>query len=53
MVFAKWTVAKPSVEGPKSMAPAGLLRISVGLEHPGDIIADLKQALDCLGNRSA
>ena len=35
-----------SVEGPKSMAPAGLLRLSVGLEHPEDIIADLTQALD-------
>ncbi len=27
------------------MAPAGLLRISVGLEHPQDIIDDLYQAL--------
>jgi len=36
---------RASVEGPKSMAPAGLLRISVGLEHPQDIIDDLYQAL--------
>jgi O-succinylhomoserine sulfhydrylase len=26
----------------------GLVRISVGLEHPDDIIQDLKQALDNL-----
>lgn len=36
---------RASVEGPKSMAPAGLLRVSVGLEHPQDIIDDLTQAL--------
>ncbi|NGO52080.1 trans-sulfuration enzyme family protein [Allomesorhizobium camelthorni] len=36
---------RASVEGPNSMAPAGLLRISVGLEHPQDIIDDLCQAL--------
>jgi cystathionine gamma-synthase len=36
---------RASVEGPKTMAPAGLLRISVGLEHPQDIIDDLAQAL--------
>lgn len=29
---------RASVEGPKSMALSGLLRISVGLEHPQDII---------------
>jgi cystathionine gamma-synthase len=37
---------RASVEGPESTTPAGLLRISVGLEHPDDIIADLEQALD-------
>ena len=36
---------RASVEGEKSMAPAGLLRMSVGLEHPQDLIADLHQAL--------
>jgi cystathionine gamma-synthase len=36
---------RASVECPKSMAPAGLLRVSVGLEHPDDIIADLTKAL--------
>lgn len=39
---------RASVEGPKSMAPSGLLRVSVGLEHPQDIINDLTQALDRL-----
>ncbi|MBP9690785.1 PLP-dependent transferase, partial [Candidatus Woesebacteria bacterium] len=28
----------------------GLIRISVGLEHPDDIIADLKQAFDCISH---
>jgi cystathionine gamma-synthase len=36
---------RASVEGPMSMAPAGLLRVSVGLEHPQDIIDDLTEAL--------
>ncbi|KJS27358.1 MAG: cystathionine gamma-synthase [Hyphomonadaceae bacterium BRH_c29] len=39
---------RASVEGPGSMAPAGLLRLSVGLEHPEDIISDLKNALSVL-----
>lgn len=34
-----------SVEGPESRTPAGLLRLSIGLEHPDDLIADLEQAL--------
>ena len=40
---------RASVEGLKTMAPAGLLRLSVGLEHPEDIIDDLTQALNGLG----
>jgi cystathionine gamma-synthase len=36
---------RASVEGPESRTPPGLLRISVGLEHPDDLIADLDQAL--------
>ncbi|MFO1187586.1 MAG: PLP-dependent aspartate aminotransferase family protein [Alphaproteobacteria bacterium] len=36
---------RSSVEGPKSLAPPDLLRMSVGLEHPQDIIDDLCQAL--------
>ncbi len=34
-----------SVEGAFSVAPPSLLRISVGLEHADDLIADLRQAL--------
>jgi cystathionine gamma-synthase len=34
-----------SVEPPDSRTPPNLLRISVGLEHPDDLIADLEQAL--------
>jgi len=36
---------RASVEGPTTMAPVNLLRISVGLEHPDDLIDDLRQAL--------
>ena len=36
---------RASVEGPQTRAPEGLLRMSVGLEHPDDIVADLDQAL--------
>jgi cystathionine gamma-synthase len=37
-----------SVEGSKSISPHNLLRLSIGLEHPADLIADLKQALNQL-----
>jgi methionine-gamma-lyase len=30
--------------------PPGLVRLSVGIEHPNDLIADLQQALDRLGS---
>lgn len=36
---------RASVEGPTSRTPQNLLRVSVGLEHPDDLIADLAQAL--------
>ncbi len=36
---------RASSEGPASTTPANLLRVSVGLEHPNDLIADLRQAL--------
>lgn len=36
---------RASVEGPQSRTPQNLLRLSVGLEHPDDLIDDLKQAL--------
>lgn len=36
---------RASVEGPTSPVPPDLLRLSVGLEDAGDLIADLEQAL--------
>ncbi len=36
---------RASIEGPRSKTPRNLLRLSVGLEHPDDLIADLDQAL--------
>src|SRR5690606_37076106 len=36
---------RASIEGPSSPTPAGLLRLSVGLEHAEDLVADLAQAL--------
>jgi cystathionine gamma-synthase len=37
---------RASLEGPGSPTPPGLLRLSVGLEHPDDLVSDLAQALD-------
>jgi cystathionine gamma-synthase len=37
---------RASIEGARTQAPENLLRLSVGLEHPDDVIADLVQALD-------
>jgi cystathionine gamma-synthase len=36
---------RASIEGPQSKTPQNLLRLSVGLEHPDDLIADLEEAL--------
>ena len=36
---------RASVEGPTTATPVNLLRISVGLEHPDDLIEDLEAAL--------
>jgi cystathionine gamma-synthase len=33
-------------EGPASTAPADLVRLSIGLEHPDDLVADLARALE-------
>lgn len=33
-------------EGPASTAPGDLIRLSIGLEHPDDLVADLSQALE-------
>lgn len=42
---------RASVEGPQTKAPESLLRMSVGLEHAGDLIADFEQALATLATR--
>ena len=34
-----------TVEGPGSKTPQNLLRLSIGLEHPEDLMDDLDQAL--------
>ncbi|MDH3595751.1 MAG: PLP-dependent transferase [Rhodospirillales bacterium] len=36
---------RATIEGPKSPIPDDLLRLSIGIEHPDDLIADLEQAL--------
>jgi cystathionine gamma-synthase len=36
---------RASIEGPGTRVPPNLLRLSIGLEHPFDLIADLDQAL--------
>ncbi|MDQ2868603.1 MAG: aminotransferase class V-fold PLP-dependent enzyme [Verrucomicrobiota bacterium] len=36
---------RASIEGPATRTPQNLLRVSVGLEHADDLIADLEQAL--------
>ncbi len=37
---------RQSIEGPATRTPDNLLRLSIGLEHPDDLIADLAQALE-------
>jgi len=39
---------RKSVEGPHSVVPPNLLRLSVGIEDKGDLIADLEQALKAI-----
>ncbi|MEP6730430.1 MAG: aminotransferase class V-fold PLP-dependent enzyme [bacterium] len=41
---------RASVEGPTTLAPVNLLRVSIGLEHPDDLIEDLEQALSKLSS---
>lgn len=36
---------RASIEGPATRAPEALLRLSIGLEHPDDLIDDLARAL--------
>ncbi len=42
------SLAEPrgQVEGPGSPVPDDLVRLSVGIEDAGDLVADLRQALD-------
>ena len=37
---------RASIEGPHGNTPPNLLRLSIGLEHPDDLIADLAHALE-------
>ena len=36
---------RASIEGPETLTPRNLLRLSIGIEHSDDLIADLDQAL--------
>src|SRR5213595_1104277 len=36
---------RASIEGPGTTSPEGLIRLSIGLEHADDLVADLDQAL--------
>jgi cystathionine gamma-synthase len=36
---------RASIEGSRTVAPEGLLRLSIGLEHADDLVEDLQQAL--------
>jgi cystathionine gamma-synthase len=40
---------RASVEGPTTKSPVNLLRLSIGLEHADDLIADLEQGLKKIG----
>ena len=39
---------RASVEGPNSLVAKNLLRLSIGIEAPADLIADLEQALEAV-----
>jgi cystathionine gamma-synthase len=43
---------RASVEGPTTKSPQNLLRLSIGLEHPDDLIEDLEQALSAIPKAS-
>jgi len=36
---------RASIEGPRTLAPENMLRVSVGVENVDDLLADLEQAL--------
>jgi cystathionine gamma-synthase len=37
---------RAAVEGPGSICPPDLVRLSIGIEHVDDLLADLENALD-------
>lgn len=39
---------RQSIEGPQTRAPANLLRLALGREHPDDLCEDLDQALQAI-----
>lgn len=39
---------RAATEGPDSPVPGDLVRLSIGIEHPDDLIADLDRALDAV-----
>ena len=44
---------RAGMEGPESPTPRDLLRVSVGIEDPSDLIADFEQALRATEFRDA
>jgi cystathionine gamma-synthase len=38
------------VEGPGTFCPSDLLRLSIGIEHPDDLIGDFERVLSTLEN---
>jgi cystathionine gamma-synthase len=44
---------RASIEGPGTRTPESLLRLSIGLEHPEDLVEDLARALDGACPRAA
>ena len=44
--------ARGQVEGPGSPVPDDLVRLSIGIEDAGDLIVDLRQAVDAAVPRS-
>jgi cystathionine gamma-synthase len=41
---------RASVEGPGTLCPVDLLRLSIGIEHIQDLTSDLAQALETLAS---
>ena len=41
-----WPSIAPASKGPGTLCPPDLVRLSVGIEHVDDLIADIEQALD-------